>query len=113
MNDYDSYSPNRRHAILAAIGLAASLAPLIACNKDTSQPPPPRPNIIFILVDTLRADRLGCYGYPDAQTPQIDALASEGVLFERRLFHSLFATEDQTEGMAAFLEKREPQFRGR
>ncbi|MCA9242387.1 MAG: sulfatase [Phycisphaerales bacterium] len=83
MNDYDSYSPNRRHAILAAIGLAASLAPLIACNKDTSQPPPPRPNIIFILVDTLRADRLGCYGYPDAQTPQIDALASEGVLFER------------------------------
>lgn len=35
----------------------------------------------------------------------------EGVLFERRLFHSLFATEDQKEGMAAFLEKREPQFR--
>lgn len=37
----------------------------------------------------------------------------EGVLFERRLFHALFATEDQAEGMAAFLEKREPQFRGR
>lgn len=35
----------------------------------------------------------------------------EGLLFERRLFHSLFAAEDQTEGMAAFLEKREPQFR--
>ena len=38
---------------------------------------------------------------------------SEGNLFERRLFHALFATEDQTEGMAAFLEKREPQFRDR
>lgn len=36
---------------------------------------------------------------------------SEGLLFERRLFHSLFATEDQKEGMAAFLEKREAQFR--
>ncbi len=38
---------------------------------------------------------------------------AEGLLFERRLFHALFATEDQTEGMAAFLEKREPQFRDR
>jgi enoyl-CoA hydratase len=36
---------------------------------------------------------------------------SEGILFERRVFHSMFATEDQKEGMAAFLEKREPQFR--
>jgi len=35
----------------------------------------------------------------------------EGVMFERRVFHSLFATEDQAEGMAAFLEKREAQFR--
>jgi enoyl-CoA hydratase len=35
----------------------------------------------------------------------------EGLLFERRLFHALFATEDQREGMSAFLEKREAQFR--
>lgn len=35
----------------------------------------------------------------------------EGLLFERRMFHSLFATEDQHEGMSAFLEKREAQFR--
>ncbi|MEP1539014.1 MAG: enoyl-CoA hydratase [Paracoccaceae bacterium] len=38
---------------------------------------------------------------------------SEGLLFERRVFHSLFATEDQKEGMDAFLGKREPQFRDR
>ncbi len=38
---------------------------------------------------------------------------TEGLRFERRLFHSLFATEDQAEGMAAFLDKRPPVFRGR
>ena len=37
----------------------------------------------------------------------------EGVLFERRTFQALFATEDQKEGMSAFLEKRAPQFRDR
>ena len=35
---------------------------------------------------------------------------SEGLLFERRVFHALFSTEDQKEGMAAFVEKRAPQF---
>ncbi len=38
---------------------------------------------------------------------------SEGVRFERRLFHAMFATEDQKEGMAAFIDKRKPQFRNR
>ena len=36
---------------------------------------------------------------------------AEGVLFERRVFHSLFATADQKEGMKAFVEKRKPEFR--
>ncbi|MGE3064219.1 MAG: enoyl-CoA hydratase [Hyphomicrobiaceae bacterium] len=37
----------------------------------------------------------------------------EGIRFERRVFHSMFATEDQKEGMAAFVEKRKPAFRHR
>ncbi|MNF70866.1 putative enoyl-CoA hydratase echA8 [compost metagenome] len=36
---------------------------------------------------------------------------SEGIRFERRVFHSVFATADQKEGMAAFIEKRAPQFK--
>ena len=42
-----------------------------------------------------------------------ESTLAEGLLFERRLFQSLFATTDQKEGMAAFLAKREPQFRDR
>jgi enoyl-CoA hydratase len=38
---------------------------------------------------------------------------AEGVLFERRVFHSLFATEDQKEGMKAFIEKRKPAWKNR
>jgi enoyl-CoA hydratase len=38
---------------------------------------------------------------------------AEGVLFERRVFHALFATEDQKEGMAAFVEKRPAKFKNR
>lgn len=38
---------------------------------------------------------------------------NDGLLFERRVFHSLFATEDQKEGMAAFTEKRKPDFKHR
>ena len=42
-----------------------------------------------------------------------ESALAEGVLFERRMFHSLFATDDQKEGMTAFAEKRKPAFRHR
>lgn len=47
----------------------------------------------------------------EAVNHSYETTLSEGLLFERRVFHSLFATEDQSEGMAAFMEKRTPQFR--
>jgi enoyl-CoA hydratase len=42
-----------------------------------------------------------------------ESALSEGVLFERRLFHAAFALDDQKEGMAAFVEKRKPKFKHR
>jgi arylsulfatase A-like enzyme/Flp pilus assembly protein TadD len=39
------------------------------------------PNVVLITIDTLRADRVGCYGYRQARTPNLDALAREGVMF--------------------------------
>jgi arylsulfatase A-like enzyme len=41
-----------------------------------------RPNIIVVLIDALRADHLGCYGYPRQTSPFLDSLAARGVMFE-------------------------------
>jgi len=49
----------------------------------------------------------------EAVNRAFETTLAEGVRFERRLFHSLFATEDQKEGMAAFVEKRKPRFKNR
>ncbi len=49
----------------------------------------------------------------EAVNRAFETTLAEGVRFERRLFHSAFATEDQKEGMAAFVEKRKPTFRHR
>lgn len=47
----------------------------------------------------------------EATNRALETTLAEGLLFERRAFHSLFATEDQKEGMNAFIEKRQPQFK--
>ncbi|MEP2534304.1 enoyl-CoA hydratase [Shimia sp.] len=47
----------------------------------------------------------------EAVNRSFESSLTEGLLFERSVFHALFATEDQKEGMAAFMEKREAQFR--
>ena len=47
-----------------------------------------RPNVLLIIVDTLRADKLGCYGSQRVKTPFIDRLARNGVLFNRFFAHN-------------------------
>jgi len=43
------------------------------------------PNVILITIDTVRADHVGCYGAKDVQTPTLDALAHDGIVFERAI----------------------------
>ncbi len=54
---------------------------------------------------------LATYSAKEAVNRSFEVSLEEGVLHEKRVFHALFATEDQKEGMQAFAEKREPQFR--
>lgn len=48
----------------------------------------PRPHVLVYLVDTLRADRLGCYGYPRPTSPHLDAFAAGATLFEHAVAQS-------------------------
>ncbi|MCP4660174.1 MAG: sulfatase, partial [bacterium] len=64
---------------------AAPAAPSIAA---AAAAPPRRPHVIIYLVDTLRADHLGCYGYRKPISPRIDAFAADAVLFEQAMAQS-------------------------
>jgi len=70
-------------ASAAVPGQADHPLPLVALSEPPGAPRDAGPSCLFILVDTLRADRLGCYGYGTGTSPQIDRLADQGVLFER------------------------------
>lgn len=88
------YKKFKRHVIMAIYGYAAALF-IICCAlitwsiyaRVTEQPfkgnyTTKLPNIVYIVVDTLRADALSCYGNKKITTPAMDALASDGILFE-------------------------------
>ena len=62
-------------AVAAALSLAAGTGQGVTAEVAG------RPNIVFILVDDLRWDELGCAGHPFARTPHIDRIAAEGALF--------------------------------
>ena len=69
-------APSRCFASLLVASLLVSVPAAVAA-------PNPAPNVVFITIDTLRADHLGCYGYKQIRTPNIDALAADGVRFAR------------------------------
>ena len=66
-----------RQALIAGAAFVASSG-LVACGSESTGPP----NVILISIDTMRADYLGCYDPAREASPEIDALASAGVVFE-------------------------------
>ena len=83
--------------------LAAALLLVVpACSRG------PRPSVVLITIDTLRADRLGCYGYERQTSPHIDALARQSTLFERA-YTSLPRT---TQSIGSILTGRHPRSHG-
>ena len=77
---------------LLPAAVLVSVLSLVACTT------PQRPNVVVLLMDTLRADRLGCYGHRRDTSPTIDSLAAAGVRFTRA-----YATADYTQASTASL----------
>jgi arylsulfatase A-like enzyme/Flp pilus assembly protein TadD len=72
----------RARALAVAVVAAAASSAVFACRRSLD-PAPADVNVVVITLDTLRADRLGSYGFRGVETPHLDALAAEGVLFEQ------------------------------
>jgi arylsulfatase A-like enzyme len=75
----------------AKVVIAVIITLLILCAFMLLQKKNKRLNVILITIDALRADHLGCYGYPRNTSPKIDALAAQGALFTQA-----FSTVAQT-----------------
>jgi arylsulfatase A-like enzyme/Tfp pilus assembly protein PilF len=63
--------------VLTCVGI------VLAQPARPSKTAPTKPNVVLITIDTLRADHVGCYGDKEIETPTIDGLARDGIVFER------------------------------
>lgn len=71
-------------------------------------PPPNAPNVLFIVLDTLRADRLGCYGYALPTTPFLDRYSRQAVLFEKAFANAPWTLPSHVSMFTGYL----PSFHG-
>ncbi len=78
----DQQPAGRREPAASGSGSASAAGQNGAAQSAPASRASPRTNVVIFLIDTLRADRVGAYGYPKRTTPTLDALAAEGVLFE-------------------------------
>ena len=82
-----SHRPGTRACAQFLVTLALLAASGCARGKATPDPQAASPSVVLVTIDTLRADRLGCYGYRPALTPVLDGLASRGVRFQTAVAH--------------------------
>jgi choline-sulfatase len=68
-----------------AVVLAALLLLTLSAGAPWAEAGDRKPNVVLVVIDALRPDHLGCYGYPHATSPNIDALAGKAVVFENAI----------------------------
>jgi choline-sulfatase len=86
-------STNMKRRVRRAVPVVVAVAALVMLvsaaggSRLTASPAAARPNVLLVTIDTLRADRLGSYGYRLAHTPVLDKLAAESVRFDDATAH--------------------------
>jgi choline-sulfatase len=70
------------YLLAAVVWISDACLPLTVKGAQASSVQVSAPSVVLITLDTVRADRLGCYGYRRIETPSIDGLASQGIRFE-------------------------------
>ena len=84
----------------------AGLLLLAGCqssNKEAAVPALHRLNLVLITIDTLRADRVGCYGYSKIETPNLDSVAGRGVVFENAVAQAPLTSPSHASMMTGLL----------
>jgi arylsulfatase A-like enzyme/Tfp pilus assembly protein PilF len=71
--------------VVVLISAAAAQTPSGELARRRPAQPARRPNVLLVTIDTVRADHVGCYGATSVKTPSIDALAHDGIVFERAI----------------------------
>ena len=94
--------PLVRWAILLSAGCFHLVSPRLSVLEAREQ----RPNIIFLFADDQAYDTLGCYGNPDVQTPHIDRLGEQGLIFDRHYNTTAICMASRANVMTGLLEYR-------
>lgn len=92
---------NVKTVVLGALGAAATIAFVsspffdpagyrVSTEGAPTRPRPASPHVLWIVLDTVRADRLGCYGYTDDTTPFLDEWATRSTVFERAVANAIW-----------------------
>ncbi len=96
---------SKKKIMIVASLLFTSFA-FLGCSDASQRAADKRPHIVFILIDTLRARNLSCYGYHRVTSPTIDALAANGALFE----HAISIGGNTCTAMPAMITDKLPFF---
>ena len=102
------YSPICRRAISPFFATLALLVSLLPAGCERGRSPSPKPNILLIVVDTLRADRLGSYGNAQGLTPFLDRFAAQALVFR----HAYAPSSWTRPSMASLFTSRYPSQHG-